>query len=196
MNTQIKIYLFLKKNLKEARCDDSQGISTLWEVEFRGYSKFKVGLGYMRRLWFPHCQTKEFQKKIPIMREMCLRCLLKWSRWLHAYECFAWMNVCVPPGTHGGQKRRSEEGPRIKKKLWAVMWVPRIKPGSSTRTTGALNHWAICPASVFWFFKRQKWHLGFGTLNEMMQLKDLPQNPTQKRLSAGDFVAVSTAVPL
>lgn len=52
-------------------------------------------------------------KKNPIMREMCLRCLLKWSRWLHAYECFAWMKVCAPPGTHGGQKRRSEEGPRI-----------------------------------------------------------------------------------
>ena len=35
------------------------------------------------------------------------------------------------------------------------MWVPRTKPGSSTRTTGALNHWAICPVPAF-IFKTNK----------------------------------------
>lgn len=54
------------------------------------------------------------------------------------------MYACVPcaymPGTHENQKRVSDTLElKLPKKLLASVWVLRIKPGSSGRTTSVLH---------------------------------------------------------
>lgn len=47
-----------------------------------------------------------------------------------------------------GKARRGRQIPWdwIYKQLWAIMYIPGVKPGSFRRATGALNLWAISPA--------------------------------------------------
>lgn len=48
----------------------------------------------------------------------------------------AWTSMCHMPDAHRGQKRAMDP---LKLKLWAALWMQKIKPGSSGRAASTFN---------------------------------------------------------